>query len=78
MCIISKYNPFGLNCIYLCTYLYHFISKSLTDVMFPSFTATVTIRLLIFPIIIRAQKNGIKMQEHLPEMQRLQAKVGEF
>ena len=37
-----------------------------------SFTATVCVRLLIFPIVIRAQQNGVKLQEHMPEIMRLQ------
>ena len=38
-------------------------------------SATVCLRLLLFPIVIQAQKTGAKMQEHMPEMMRLQGKM---
>ena len=36
------------------------------------FAATVGIRLCMFPILVKAQRNMAKMNNHLPETQRLQ------
>jgi len=38
------------------------------------FLATVSLRLLLFPVTILAHKNMIKMNNHLPEMQKIQVK----
>ena len=40
-------------------------------------TATVCVRLMIFPIVIKSQKMGAKLQEHMPEIMRLQGKMAE-
>ncbi|CAL4114082.1 unnamed protein product [Meganyctiphanes norvegica] len=39
--------------------------------------ATVCIRCLLFPLVIKAQKNGAKMANHMPQMQILQMKITE-
>lgn len=41
------------------------------------FSATVCLRLLIFPIVIKAQRNGAKLQEHMPEIMRMQTKIAD-
>ncbi|CAN7991811.1 unnamed protein product, partial [Ixodes hexagonus] len=38
---------------------------------------TVVVKLLVFPAIIKGQKNSIHMNNHLPQMQLLQAKLSE-
>ncbi|KAG0413991.1 hypothetical protein HPB47_008856 [Ixodes persulcatus] len=38
---------------------------------------TVVVKLLVFPAILKGQKNSIHMNNHLPQMQVLQAKLSE-
>lgn len=38
---------------------------------------TIVVRLAVFPLVIKSQRNAAKMRNHLPEMQMLQLKMSE-
>lgn len=40
-------------------------------------TGTIIVRLLLFPLVVKSQKNAAKMQNNMPELQMLQAKMSE-
>lgn len=38
---------------------------------------TVTLKILVFPLVLKAQRNSTSLNNHMPEMQRLQLKMTE-
>ena len=41
------------------------------------FLATVIVRILVFPLVIIAQKNVARLNNHMPQMQTLQEKMSD-
>lgn len=40
-------------------------------------TGTIIVRLLVFPLVVKSQRNAAKMQNNMPELQVLQMKMTE-
>jgi len=40
-------------------------------------TGTIVVRILVFPLVIKSQRNAAKMRNHMPEMQVIQLKMTE-
>lgn len=40
-------------------------------------TGTIIVRLVMFPLVVKSQRNAAKMQNNMPELQVLQAKMTE-
>jgi len=54
-----------------------FVETNFNLSFLPSLTGTLCVRLLVFPLVVKSQRNAAKMQNNMPQMQALQLKMTE-